>query len=451
MKKHLVFIMIAFIVSALLVSCSQSKPSASSESSESSEIQTSQPEVEQFTLAQEGYSIEYATPQDNGNTIIELNKDGDSEKYYGIVNRDFQWILEPTNTIVSMENFHDGFAAAAILDTREMRSVSNDDGQLWGYLDKDGKWIIEPQYAEAGSFSNGLAVVTTIEADRDDLTNRRGIVINQEGNEVFEIASSEEVEEAEQDYQSYRFLNGYLLTDNGYYDVEGNFTELNLPEGQRALFMMDNKILTGTTEDISDEEEQALRIVDAQGNVLHTYKDSYLHESYYMNQIPVDDYDHIDKYKRFVISDEERTNVYMDMDGNQFFKGGFRVSGDYLVTYYFNPEEKSDITFYDLDGNKISQASQIVYTFPYNNQYWIKGNEYAEFVDMNGQVIIDESKRIKPKDYLDDLEALPSPIYNTAIRVTEDDPEFTDCLINMDTLKIATFDELLNVQLTPAN
>lgn len=76
--------------------------------------------------------------------------------------------------------------------------------------------------------------------------------------------------------------------------------------------------------------------------------------------------------------------------------------------------------------------------FPYNNQYWIKGNEYAEFVDMNGQIFIDESKRIEPKDYQDDIEALPSSIYKAAVRV-------------MDTLEIITFDELLNAKLTSAN
>ena len=29
----------------------------------------------------------------------------------------------------------------------------------WGFIDKDGKVIIEPQYAEAHSFSNGYAAV----------------------------------------------------------------------------------------------------------------------------------------------------------------------------------------------------------------------------------------------------------------------------------------------------
>jgi len=102
-----------------------------------------------MTLAREGFSIEYTTPQNNGTTIIELKKDGDSEKYFGIVNSDFQWVMAPTSNIVKFDNFQDGYAAAAIQDTREMRSVSNDDGELWGYLDKDGKWAIQPQYAEA--------------------------------------------------------------------------------------------------------------------------------------------------------------------------------------------------------------------------------------------------------------------------------------------------------------
>ncbi|MDR9853646.1 hypothetical protein RJP21_08540 [Paenibacillus sp. VCA1] len=36
---------------------------------------------------------------------------------------------------------------------------------------------------------------------------------------------------------------------------------------------------------------------------------------------------------------------------------------------------------------------------------------YAELVDMNGQVFLDESKKIEPKDYQDDAEMLQSPSY----------------------------------------
>lgn len=75
---------------------------------------------------------------------------------------------------------------------------------------------------------------------------------------------------------------------------------------------------------------------------------------------------------------------------------------------------------------------------------------YAELVDMNSQVLLDESKKIEPKDYQDDAEMLQSPIFETAIRKTQDDPDFMDCLINMDTLKIVTFDELLNAKISSA-
>lgn len=55
-------------------------------------------------------------------------------------------------------------------------------GEKWGFIDVDGNLVIEPQYEEAGAFSNGLAPVKTL--------NGWGF-INQEGRLVIEDTFTE--------------------------------------------------------------------------------------------------------------------------------------------------------------------------------------------------------------------------------------------------------------------
>lgn len=40
-----------------------------------------------------------------------------------------------------------------------LSSCNNDAEEGWGYIDKTGKMVIEPQYDEGKSFSEGLAAV----------------------------------------------------------------------------------------------------------------------------------------------------------------------------------------------------------------------------------------------------------------------------------------------------
>lgn len=78
----------------------------------------------------------------------------------------------------------------------------------WGYIDKTGKIVIESQFVDARSFSDGMAVIGSIPSG----------YINREGNVVIK----------QQFYVAYPFRNGIakVLLNNrseGYIDKTGKF------------------------------------------------------------------------------------------------------------------------------------------------------------------------------------------------------------------------------------
>ena len=64
----------------------------------------------------------------------------------GFVNRDGKLVINPQ--FDDARNFYDGLALVS-------------SGGKAGYIDEDGKSIINPQFDVAGDFSNGLAAVST--------------------------------------------------------------------------------------------------------------------------------------------------------------------------------------------------------------------------------------------------------------------------------------------------
>ena len=74
----------------------------------------------------------------------------DKNGVVGYVDRSGEWVIEPQ--FATANNFHEGLAVA--------REYSDALPNLYGYIDKSGEWVIEPQYLEAGDFSNGLAAVS---------------------------------------------------------------------------------------------------------------------------------------------------------------------------------------------------------------------------------------------------------------------------------------------------
>ena len=57
------------------------------------------------------------------------------------------WVIEPQ--FASALSFSEGLAGAQ----------STEGDQLWGYIDKTGAWVIEPAFEGVADFSEGLAAV----------------------------------------------------------------------------------------------------------------------------------------------------------------------------------------------------------------------------------------------------------------------------------------------------
>ena len=73
--------------------------------------------------------------------------------HFGYVNKHGKVVIEPQ--FVDAASFSEGLAAACIDENGIKR---------WGYIDRSGDWVIEPQFDYAGSFSEGLATVAVSES-----------------------------------------------------------------------------------------------------------------------------------------------------------------------------------------------------------------------------------------------------------------------------------------------
>ena len=63
----------------------------------------------------------------------------------------------PTSAIADALEFVEGLAPAC--------TKVGPDRWLWGYIDKSGTWVIDPQFESAGLFGSGLAPVQTATSD----------------------------------------------------------------------------------------------------------------------------------------------------------------------------------------------------------------------------------------------------------------------------------------------
>ncbi|RMH78883.1 MAG: hypothetical protein D6680_00865 [Cyanobacteria bacterium J007] len=88
------------------------------------------------------------------------------EGKYGYLNRNGDRVIP--HQFVSADLFDEGLAAVSIPNEEVLRSRETDfegnaipaeNEELWGYIDREGNWVIQPQLHEARRFSEGLAVV----------------------------------------------------------------------------------------------------------------------------------------------------------------------------------------------------------------------------------------------------------------------------------------------------
>jgi hypothetical protein len=98
----------------------------------------------QFDVAR-GFEDSGATPQENFHTARVV--------YHG------KWeLIDPRGNVLLASSVLDALHVTA-LDALEQGLAGVKVGDKWGYIDRTGKWVIEPQFASSGGFGNGYAAV----------------------------------------------------------------------------------------------------------------------------------------------------------------------------------------------------------------------------------------------------------------------------------------------------
>lgn len=454
-KKRLIAFF-SILMSISLTACTDSKEKApAGETIAQAKEEKKKVEV-QTTLAEQGFILDsYEIDPAEGVVLVKLK--GPKGEYFGMMDSNFKWVLKPQNMEVILETesssgmeheryFSEGVMRVGIHEDRDIRA---DRGRYeewkWGYMDTKGEWIIEPAYRNVSAFSNGLAIVTTIEEDRDDLSNARQIVIDQKGNEVFELISTYNISERpDEDYEYQKFSHGYLKTYNGFYDTSGKFYKTDFVEsGEDSINyeVINNQIITiengkVSVYDVSGKLVKALPLsaeLDAEPGNLFTSEE-------------------LAKENKFMVGWSNNNARLMDLDGKVYGGPIKSVVNDeligYAAPYLFIPEEvydeeteeyESTIVIYNYDGEKVvslpSEAKSV-----HSSRYWIEGKEYDKFLSFDGQILLDEDKKV----VTDHKGHLEGSVITVKRRMNPNDPELTEVLLNTDTFETITIDEILN-------
>lgn len=414
---------------------------------EASATEPTEEQISEMRLVEQGFEIEYLyTTKDEEVIFLELSREG--EAYFAMMDGSYEWVLKPTNKIKEMEYdrlfgqsendfviyetetasiVQDGLIALAVQDDRPRE----DDGLLWGFMNTKGEWVIEPQYRSVKQFSEGVAVVETIEEDRDDLQNYRTIAIDKKGNELFEIAKFDVKKETDEEFVEVDiFKNGYLKTSKGVYNTEGQLFAMDfIPDfhdvdglfknyeiiGDQAVTIFDNKIKVFSLDGklvrdfaypmSAGEEEEVGELADSD---LHIYTPKALAE---LNQFIV--------YGKI-----------MDLNGKVVLDKGSYLD-DILISRDSSGEEEA-YKFYDLKGNPLTDPNmvgvQLGQELYYNEPHWEEGSEYYKLISPTGEELIGEDRKVSSV----------SDIGHKIVEARVTDPttlDETEMLININTLE----------------
>lgn len=436
------------ISGALLTGC-QDTGNEGKTSKGTSKTEASQKETKP-TLEEQGFEIKTVLSYGENLNMVSLEKDG--AEYVGTIDDNFHWLMEPTNEYKFEElEFHDGLAAASIPETREMILAEDPEARLYGYINTKGEWVIEPIFRSANNFSNGVAVVSTIEEDRDDLSNSRTIVIDTKGKEVGELAEVglEKLELYDGDYFYGSYFGDYLYTTFGFFDKQGNYTEVyeEEPEDEGSHFLvLDGKI-------IKEDADGYISIEGLDGSPIKTFDQT--------GHFTTEDIEDLLDHNIFLASGDivggegnaivdSNFNVLFQPDGftlglakNLIFTG--ELSGD--------PEDEAYTQsgdFFDYTGKKVFSVTNMVGAV-YGDKYFVKGKEYYQLVDINGKVLIDESKKITDTeaalfDEGGDDNTPSKKLVRIEYRKNAKDAKPNQALLNVDTLKIVDYEGLLKLE-----
>lgn len=390
------------------------------------------------SLSDKGLSISNIELQDNGFTIVVLYQIDMDETFYGILNPEFEWVLNPTNEIINIFEFHDGLVAAEIEDTRELNGEA-----LVGYINEEGEWQIEPQFRRGRDFSEGVAIVKTIEEDRDDLSNAREIVIDKSGKQIGEIISTFKSNDSKFSIDWYaKFINGYYISNNFLTSEEEKYTIFDTTGASSSInFLNDEDYLHGIVNEtlIVHNYETGISFYTFDGELKHQMADAEFlideEDSAFFNLLQ----------KGFVMLrnwNEDEKIILVDLNENNTIKEREFDYGDNYNHFINNMFVLGDDVL-DLDGNLIYKFSEEdndnSYSLLHYEMMFEEGVEYIKLVDISGNELIGED--IKIIDYQD---YSSGPIVEIRYRAASDSTELVDALLNVQTLDIIPYEEIEN-------
>lgn len=455
----------SILLSVVLAGCSSTKEEAPAK--ETIVVEAEEEEVKEeieLTLAEQGFTIEnYETDPIEGNVLLQMK--GPGGEYFGMLNSNFEWVLKPQEFLqIEQEDnsemqhnvfFTEGLMRVAVQEDREIRANRGRYEEMkYGYMNTKGEWAIEPSYRTASPFSNGVAVVTTIEEDRDDLSNARQIVIDKTGKEIFELVPTYNISESpDENYENERFSNGYLKTSKGVYDSHGKFYKTDFLEGvveeyedsfgnmQLSYEIIDDKIVSLNQDKIA--------IYDLLGELLKSVPLPKEVDGEPGNLFTSEE---LAKESKFIVGWSNNRARILDLAGKVHGEPIEQVVNEeqigYSAPYLFIKEEQyieetedyeDTIIVYNYNGEKVvtlpSEAKSV-----HNRRYWVEGNEYDKLISFDGQVLIDEEKKV----ITDHKGHLEGDVISVKRRLNPEDPEMTDVLLNTVTFETITINELLN-------
>lgn len=326
------------------------------------------------------------------------------------------------------------------------------DGKMWGYIDQKGKYVINPQFEDAGWFSDGLACVE----DKDGkfgFINKKGtykipskyvhatvfheglafvveegsrpVCINKNGERVFVCTIAEGVSCFCDGLASFYIMNDKGEKRYGYYDKKGNVV-VN-PQFKAAGCFIDGLAI------VSDNEDK-WGYIDKKGKYVINpqFEISYPFSEGLAAFMSGDKWGYIDKKGKYVINPqfEESYNFisgmavvkqgdrfgYIDKGGKFVVNPQFEICGGFTygegLALFTTDDEK--VGYIDKDGKyainpQFETASEFC-----DGIALVKSNDKWGIIDKKGQYVVNPQFELVRAPYLDCYSYVESENYNAS-------------------------------------
>lgn len=411
----------------------------------------------------EGITVHEFDTQKSGYSVITgTNLSG--EEVIGILDPEFNWMLEPSTSIKKVSEMSNGLMGVAIHEDREIRAIDSE--LLWGYIDDQGEWAIKPQFQAVGLFSEGLALVETIEEDRDDLANSRGIVINEKGEEEFEIAPSNQYSylfewwsgedlNYELAHRS-KFTNGTVsinfVNDSGngatpfhiIADKDGNIYDWPTKQ-EPSNMQVEEQIGYEVYEIQGDDVEQLVLSKNVKTGETSQFK---IDKNLYVNNH--NKYISLFHNNQFLTANDKANGFFkvFDKHGKDILKFGNQPESNYMPDYSgndwvtFENDTYREAPLYFFSKNPLETKEFILEEnqryAAYKDRIWEEGNEYFILKNSEGEVLLGEDKKI----IIDYFGFVPGePIHSVYHRPNSTSVEKVPAIVNTETGKFMSLED----------